>query len=231
MQARDIMTKEVITITDRTPVHEIAKLLLKHRISAVPVLNEEHSVIGMVSEGDLLRRIGDADKPRRSWWLELLSGTDSKAGDFVKTRGRYARDVMTTNVKTIGEDMPVGEIARLLEKKRIKRVPVVRDGSLVGIISRANLLQGLAAVPPVSIPTPSTSDRDLRAQVLKALAVVPGYSASLVSVSVQDGVVQIWGVANSDNEEHAIRVAAENVAGVREIEMDMGRIPSWAYGI
>lgn len=145
MFARDVMTRNICMVTPDTPVPAIARLLLQHRISAVPVVAADERIVGIVSEGDLMRRPEIGTERRRAWWLEMMLSRADLAGDFVKMNGRSARDVMTASVVTVGEDATVGEIAALLEEKRIKRVPVVRDGLVVGIASRSNLLQGLAA--------------------------------------------------------------------------------------
>ena len=145
MHAKDVMTTVVITATAQTPIEKIAKLMLERRISAVPVLDAEGRVEGIVSEGDLIRRAESGTAGRRSWWLDLLAGRDATVVDYMKSHGRTAGDVMTREVLTIGERTPLAKIATLLERHRIKRVPVVRNGRLVGIVSRANLLQGLVA--------------------------------------------------------------------------------------
>lgn len=231
MQVADVMTTDVVTVTADTTVDEIVKTLLQHNVSAVPVVDEKNAVVGLVSEGDLMRRVREDEAPRKSWWLELLAAPENPLEEFVKTRGRHAREVMTKEVVTVPEDMPLGQVARLLEKKRIKRVPVVRDGKLVGIVSRSNLLQGLGTVPEAALATPSPDDRTLRDQVIAAVAEVPGATLSMVNATVSDGVVSIWGITDSDAQEDAIRVAVENVPGVRSVDVHMGRIPSWGYGI
>jgi len=229
MLIKDVMTKNVVTVTPDTQVADIARLLLEHHISGVPVVDGDGVVVGIVGEGDLMRRVAQTDAPPRSWWLELLTGSGPTAADYVKTHGTQARDVMTRNVTAVPEDMPIGEAARMLESQRIKRVAVLRDGKLVGIVSRANLLQGLAVLPA----TPSecgADDRLLRARISEVLAEVPGISVSLVNVVVRDGQVSIWGVVDSDFEETAIRIAAESVAGEGNVDIQMGRIPAWNYG-
>ncbi len=229
MQAIDVMTKKLVTASADTSVEEVAKLLLKHHVSAVPIVGQNDELLGLVSEGDLIRRIVDSDEPRRSWWLELISGQGA-VEDFIKTHGRHAKDVMTRNITTISPQTEVAQIAKLLARKRLKRVPVVEGGRLVGMVSRSDLLQGLITAPPGKT-TPVADDRLLRERVLEALAEVPGIAVSLVNVTVAGGQVRIWGAVNSDFEEKAIRVAAENVEGVREVETQMGRIPAWSYGI
>jgi len=229
MQVKDVMTRDVATVTRETPVEEIAKLLLARHISAVPVVDDAGRVLGLVSEGDLMRRVADPDKPRRSWWLELFAEPRASAADFVKTHGRTAADIMTRDIVSVSEDMRVGEVARILETARIKRVPVLRDGELVGIVSRANLLQALALTPPPE-PEAGVEDRVLRERILQEMTGVPGIQVSLVNVIVRDGVANVWGTVSSDFEREAVRLAVETVVGEGRAELHLGRIPAWTYG-
>jgi len=229
MQVKDVMTRGVVTVTAATTVPDIAKLLLERHVSAVPVVDEAGALLGLVSEGDLVRRVVDADRPRRSWWLELFSDPHVQAADYVKTHGRTAADIMTRDIVTVTEDTPVGEVARILETARIKRVPVLRDGELVGIVSRANLLQALASAPPRA-PETGVEDRVLRERILQELAEVPGIQASLVNVIVRDGIASVWGAVDSDFEHEAVRLAVEAVVGADRIDLHLGRIPGWTYG-
>ncbi len=229
MKVKDVMTPDVATVIGMTPVEEIAKLLLARHVSAVPVVDEAGTVLGLVSEGDLMRRVADPDKPRRSWWLELFADPQIGAADYIKIHGRTAADVMTPDVISVAEDTLVGEAARLLETKRIKRVPVLRDGKLVGIVSRANLLQALASAPPPELEN-GIEDAVLRERILLELAKVPGIQVSLVNVIVHDGKASIWGTVDSDFEENAVRLAVESVVGEGKTDLQMGRIPAWSYG-
>jgi CBS-domain-containing membrane protein len=224
MRAKDVMTQDVVTVGAAATVPEIARLLLEHRISAVPVLDAGGRVAGIVSEGDLVRRIGDTDT-RGSWWLRVFSGSESPEA-YIRRHGRRADEIMTRTVISVTPETPLGEIARLLERKRIKRVPVLDDaGRLVGIISRANLVQGLAVSSP--LPGPERSDAALRRRVFEALQAAPGFVSTGVNMTVSDGVVELWGVVRSDGEEHAARLAAENVDGVRRVETHLGRMPPY----
>jgi CBS domain-containing protein len=150
MTARDVMTTEVVSVNPDTPTRQIARLLLEKGISAVPVVDDHGSPIGMVSEGDLIGR-NDADREaRRDWWLAMLAEGESLAPEFLshlRAQERTARDVMTAPIVWVGEEAKIGEIARVLAAHRIKRVPVMRDGHVVGIVSRADLLRALAAAP------------------------------------------------------------------------------------
>ena len=145
MKAKDVMTTEVVYADPETSVRAIAQTLLKRRISAVPVIDDGGRVIGIVSEGDLMRRPeSETDRPR-SWWLKLLETPEDRASQYLKSHGLTARDVMTREPITVTEDTPLEEIAIVLERRAIKRVPVLRNGKLVGIVTRADLLHGLVA--------------------------------------------------------------------------------------
>ncbi len=208
MLAKDIMTTDVVTITPEASVEEIAKLLLARGISGVPVVGAEGGLVGLVSEGDLIRREGDPEH-HRSWWLNLFAGPEERARDYVKSHGRRAEEVMTREVVTVTEDTPVGEIARLLEKRRIKRVPVVRDGRIVGIVSRANLLRGLASHKDRLGITPSPDERMIREAVLALVKREGWITHGSLNVMVADGVVELWGWVDSEDERKALLIAVK----------------------
>lgn len=230
MKASDVMTTAVVSIGADGTVEDAVRLMLAHHVSALPVTGERGELVGLISEGDLLRRLQDKGARRRSWWLELVSG-GGNAAEFVKVRSHRIADVMTRKLVTVREDTEVAEIARLLEKHRVKRVPVLRGGKVVGIVSRANLVQVLSRIEDGKLPRPTPTDEALRGAVGDALAEVPGTSINLVNVTVEDGIVTLSGVVDSDTVEKALRVAAENVPGVREVRLSLGRLPAWTYGI
>ena len=216
LTAADIMTTDVVSVTPDTPVAEIAHLLHKCRISGVPVIDAERRVVGIVSEGDLITHQAVVGEQRRSWWLTLIADENALAREYAKTRGQKARDVMTADVITVTEAAVIAEIARLLERRRIKRVPVLRDGKLIGIITRGNLLQAMATrdiTQPISV-----EDRAIRERLLAELEAQPWSHLHLKNIVVEGGVVHLWGFAESDDERHALRVAAENIRGVKGVE-------------
>lgn len=229
MHTKDIMTTPVISVAPETGVSDVARLLLERHISAVPVIDTEGRLVGMVSEGDFLRRAEDGSHRHGSWWLRLLSGSGENAADYVKTHGRSAADVMTRDVVTVTEDTSAGDVAHLLETKRIKRVPVLRDGKVVGIVSRADLLRGLAARRAGPAATASIEDETIRGQVLKEIGAGDWAPTYGVSVVVVEGIVQIWGIVDSHEQGEALRIAAENVPGVKGVELNVSSIP--AYGM
>jgi len=216
MKAKDVMTTKVVAVGPEMPVNAIAALLLERHISAVPVIDEDRLILGIVSEGDLMRR--DETVRHRSWWLASFGETDKVAREFVKTHGQRAKDVMTRNVVTVTEETPVAAIAEMLERRGIKRVPVVRDNRLVGIVSRADLLRGLAArgLKPM-VPEPR-EDGLIREQLLGVLGREPWVDTGALSIVVDQGVVHLWGRVRSESERRALTLAAEAVPGVRRVE-------------
>jgi len=230
MHASDVMTKTVIAGRPDTTVEQVAELMTQNRISAIPVLDDEGGIVGIVSEGDLTRRVEGAKDQPRSWWLSLFAGSQTNARSFVQERGQHLKDIMTRQVSTVTPDTPVGQIAGLLEKKRIKRVPVIEDGKLVGIVIRANLLQALAAQPVVHIRS-EAAENEKRDVVLGALAQVPGLNSVHLNVIVADNRVDVWGVVNSNDEEAAAKFALEAIDGLGEISVSLGRIPNYAWDL
>jgi CBS domain-containing protein len=226
MKAKDVMTERVITVDENTPVAEVARTLSRWRISAVPVIDTAGRVIGIVSEGDLIHRPqSDSDKPP-SWWLDAFAEPDARAIDYAKSHGRSARDVMTSPVVTVTEDASLSEIAQLLEENQIKRVPVVRRSNLVGIVSRANLIHGLGAAD-VSPQPARDEDGALRATLLNTLRNEADLRLESLNVTVSGGVVHLWGMAISDAQKDAIRVLAENTAGVKAVRDHLTVIPEF----
>jgi CBS domain-containing protein len=215
MQARDVMRSPVITLKSTSSVKEAARLFLKRRISAAPVIDDQGKLVGIVSEGDLIHRSEIGTEQRRSWWLILIAEDQDLVRDYIKTHSKRVADVMTRNVVTAAPDTPLNEIAIMLEKNAIKRVPIVRDGQLVGIVSRANLVQAVATSgSKLDIPL---SDATIREKLLADLNGQRWANTGLLNVTVNDGVVDVWGITNSETERKAIRVAAETAPGVRAV--------------
>jgi len=228
MRAGDVMTADVVRVSPEARVEEIARLLLEHHISAVPVVDAGGRLVGIVSEGDLVRRVETGTAGSRAWWLELLADPATLALEYVKTHGRRAADVMTRTVVTVEENASLADVARLLEGRRIKRVPVVRDGRIVGIVSRADLVRGLAVRSIEPQPATVADDRAIREGVLAALRGQPWWLGTYQTVVVIDGVVHLWGMARSVAERAAMRVAAENVPGVRGVEDHLMDFRAWS---
>ena len=226
MRARDVMTTDVITVDPDTTVQALATLLAERGISGAPVVDASGRLVGVVSEGDLLHRteIGAARRHRvrrRSWWLDDYASANAR--EYIKDHGRTVRDVMTRDVVTVTEDTELADVAALLEAKRIKRVPVIRDGKVVGIISRANIVRAVGATKGARAPAGEDDDRSIRARLLGELGGEEW--AKMIwpeDVIVRDGIVHFW---ISDNEppekREALRVAAESISGVRGIQQHL----------
>jgi CBS domain-containing protein len=230
MRAMDVMTSEVITVDENTTVQAAAKLLAEHGISAVPVVDKDNRVIGMVSEGDLLHRAETGTERRRSWWLEMMTSTNQMAAEYIKSHSAKVRDVMTRDVISVTEQTAVADIAVLLETHRVKRVPVLHDSKLVGIVSRANLVRALAMT--INEPPSGTEadDRQIRDKLLAELKAQKWAEVSPANITVKDGVVHLWSSYLSEQEKRALVIAAENVAGVRRVEDHMRPVPAYLLG-
>ncbi len=216
MNAGDVMTTKVVTVGQQTPVGEIVTTLLRLGISAVPVVDEAGGVVGLVSEGDLLRRSELGTEKHRSTWRSFFTGTARLAGDYVRSHGKVASDVMTRDVICVGPGTTLDAIADLMEKHHIKRVPVVQERKLVGIVSRANLLRALAAMP-ASDGAPA-SDTEIRFALTKELASQAWSRRADNSVVVTNGVVHLWGLVTSQEESRALELVSGAVPGVREVQ-------------
>jgi CBS domain-containing protein len=244
MNAKDVMTAHVITVRPETSVTEVAETLISRRISAVPVVDGTGRLAGIVSEGDLIRRPETGtDVRHRSWWLGMLTSGQAAAAEYVKSHGLTAADVMTRGVVTVGEDTPLAEIAETLETRHIKRVPVVRDGKVVGIVSRANLVQALAtlrgATPrraeadaeirnglltlvasltqPQPVPDRPAIDAKIREDLLSQLEGEDWPDLGWTGVTVTAGVVELWGFTQSESDRRAWQIAAGAVPGVKKV--------------
>lgn len=227
MKAADVMVRNVITISPDATVGEVADLLLTHRISAVPVV-DKGNIVGIISEGDLLRRAEAGTEFRRSHWLEWMTPGQTLAAEFVKSHARRVSDVMTRRVISVTPDTPLNEVATMLEKNGIKRVPVVENGKLVGILSRANLVQALAALYRQAAPA-TVGDIELRANVVAQLEAQSWTHPSLLNVIVHDGTVELWGIVDSAAEKNAVRVAAEVTPGVKAVTDNLMVRPAESY--
>lgn len=215
MKASEIMTREVVAVASDTPIRDVAKLMVDRRISGVPVI-DHGKLVGIVSESDLVRRVELGTEKTRSRWVQFLTSDDTLLAEYVRARGQVARDVMTIDVVTVAPDDPIAAIAEILETRHIKRVPVVDGSKVVGIVSRANLLQALVTVGPAQMEWTQTDDaaiHDAIAAEIQKIAWLP--SPVMNNVTVSNGIVHLWGYEGSENERRAVRIAAERVVGVK----------------
>jgi CBS domain-containing protein len=223
MQAADIMSKVVISVAPDTVVADVAALMLNRGISSVTVVDPAGRLLGIITEGDLLRRIETGTERRPSRWLEMVSSNAALAADYIKSRARKASDVMTRPVVTASETTRLRDIVDLMETKHVKRVPIVHDGTVIGMVSRANLVRALAT--GATHRESPRSDREIREKLLAELAQQTWADANAVHVIVSDGVIHLWGTVQSPEERRAVCIAAENVGG-RAIEDHLVQIPA-----
>jgi CBS domain-containing protein len=214
MQARDIMTTTMVTVTPETPVSEVAHKLLAHDIGAVPVIDNGR-VVGLVSETDLLRRPETGTLKRRSW-LAYFEAPSTLAEEYSRFHGTRARDVMNKKIHSVTPRSDLLDVVDLMEKRRIRRVLVMEDGQLRGIVCRSDLLRGMLASRAKA--EVSDSDRKIREQLLEELRDQPWRSITGNNITVLNGVVSFWGARGPEEEQRALRVAAENIPGVKRVE-------------
>jgi CBS domain-containing protein len=220
MIASDVMVHDVVTIGPEEDVSKAVKLLVDHDISALPVVDDERRVIGILSEADLLHRDKIGTQQHRAWWLEAVTPASVLALDYAKSHGRKVAEVMSEDIISADENTPLSDLANILEKNRIKRVPILKDGKLVGIVSRSNLIQALASAP--SQPeNDQLADRGIRSAILARLAEQSWTDFGERNIVVTNGVVNLWGLVGSPEEHKALLALAESVPGVREVSDEM----------
>lgn len=215
MRAYQIMTPRVTTVRADTPIAEAAELMLKKRVSGLPVVDAAGKLVGIVSEGDFIRRGEIGTRHRRSGWLEFFVGPGKLASEYVREEGRTVKDVMTPEPATISEEATLEDIVQIMEQKGIKRLPVLRGDELVGIVTRANLLQAVANLAR-GASQPTAGDDEIRKQILTSMEQQPWCPMGL-NVVVRDGVADLSGIITDDRQRAAAVVAAQNVAGVKTV--------------
>lgn len=221
MKVADIMVKDVVSAGPEDPVREIAARMLERHISGIPVVDGGGRLLGVVSEGDLIRRPEiETDGPRKGW-LRLFLSDEARARDFVKHHGRKVSEVMTRPAISVATDTPLNEVVRLMERHRVKRLPVVEHGKLVGLVTRADLLRALVA-HQVEAP-PAQSDEQLRARIMAMLRHEDWATSAYVHVQVENGVAQLWGTVESEEQREALILAVRGEPGVKEVRPHLGR--------
>jgi CBS domain-containing protein len=216
MIATDVMTRNIISIAPDATVEAAVKLMLARGISGLCVVDKTGQVAGIVTEGDLLRRDELGTQRHRPWWLRLFATPARMATEFTRAHGRHVRDVMTEAVVSIPHDAPLEDVVATMEKNRIKRVPVTQNGSVIGVISRSDLLRALVSRARLVEPL-TTDDRDIRTAILNALEAQPWAPMTTLNVTVSAGVADVWGTITNEQERHAIRVVVENTQGVKAV--------------
>jgi CBS domain-containing protein len=216
MIAKDVMTQNVISVEPDATVLHAVRLMLQKKISGLPVIDKSGQLVGIVTEGDLLRRAETGTQRQRPRWLEFLLGPGRLADDYVHTHAGQVEDIMTTEPATVAENTKLEEVVDLMERRRIKRIPVMRAGKVVGIISRANLLHALATLVPEAQPAPA-GDAAIRELLLTELKNERWAPVEALDVIVRNGVVELWGTITDERERQALIVAAQNIPNVKAV--------------
>jgi CBS domain-containing protein len=223
MQARDLMSTNLVVVPPETPVDAVAELLASRGISAVPVLDAGGKPLGIVTEGDLIRRLADQPPGPLGWFLNLFRNPKPLIQRFAKAHGATARDVMTADLVSVGEEATAEQIAQLMEKHGIRRVPVVREGRMVGLVSRADLLR--AILRPEAPAATLQDDREILRAVIGAMREQPWTDTFWIYPNVQQGVVRLYGFARSDAMREGLRVLVQGIPGVKAVEDQMEPMP------
>jgi CBS domain-containing protein len=212
--ARDLMTAPAITIGVDASIEEAVKLMLDKRLSGLPVVDSAQRLVGVLTEGDLLRRSELGTTKKRPRWLEIILGPGSVAMDYVREHGRRIGEIMTEDPATISEDASISEIVALMEKRHVKRLPVVRGETVVGVVARADLIRGLAQEKLRVVPR---TDAEIRDRIIADLRAQKWAPVGLIGVTVDHGEVHLNGAILDERERNAIKVVAENAPGVLKV--------------
>ena len=216
MNASDVMTHNVVSVPPDATIAEAVEQMLARGISGLLVVDAGGTLVGIVTEGDLLHRDELGTERRRSWWLRLIASPGRQAGDFTRTHGRRVADVMTHDVLTVSADAPLADIVALMEERRVKRVPVLEGDRVVGLVSRADLLRALSVAAREQTAI-AADDRTIRQRILDTLAREPWAPRTTLNITVVNGVVDLWGTIGNDQERRAICVIAENTPSVKKV--------------
>jgi CBS-domain-containing membrane protein len=225
MRVNQIMTPEVITVGADTTILEAANMMLRYHIGALPVVDTAGRLIGIISEGDFIRRAEIGTQHKRGRWLTFLAGADRIATEFAHERGRKVGEIMTPDPLTVAEDTPLDRIVQIMQSSRIKRLPVMRADRMVGIVTRSDFLAAVASLAR-SVPDPSAADDRIRSDVIAAIGQAPWRPCRL-NVTVHDGIVNLNGVVKKESARKASIVAAENVAGVKKVWDHLCNAPAY----
>ena len=217
MKAQDIMTRDVTTVRPDTSVRDIAALMVEKHISGVPVLTDDGKIVGMVSQSDLLHRAEVGTERKHKWWFRTFADSDALAREYAKAHGLKAHDIMSRYVVSVRDDAELRDVADILDSHRIKRVPVVQEGRLVGIITRGDLVRALSQVQ-ISKAAKKIDNAALHKTLHDRIRTQPWINDSYINLTVNDGVVELWGFVVSIDQHNALRALVEETDGVRRVE-------------
>jgi CBS domain-containing protein len=220
MKAKDVMTSTVISVEPDATILQAARQMLQHHISGLPVIDKSGKIVGILSEGDFLRRRETQTARKRSRWLEFLMGPGRLAAEYSHSHANKVAEAITTDVQTVTEDAPLEDIVELMERHRIKRVPVLRGDKVVGIVTRSNLMHAMVSLARAE-PKPAKDDSAIREKLVAEMEKESWAPAAMVNVIVRDGVVELWGVIIDERQRDALKVAAENIPGVKAVKDHM----------
>lgn len=216
MKARDVMTRQLVYVTPTSDVTEAVRVMLSNHLSGLMVINDAGKLVGVVTEGDFLRRVETGTERHRAPWLEFLTGPKKLAEDYVRSHGRTVGEVMSRNVITITEDTPVEDAVAIMEKKKIKRLPVLDGDKVVGVLRRTDLMRAMATLGR-TLSAPDESDAAIRDHIMKELRTRAWAPVAQIDVAVNEGVVDFWGTITEESQREALRVCAENTPGVKKV--------------
>ena len=225
MRAHQIMTPQVITVGADTTIVEAIKTMLRHHISGLPVVDAAGRLIGIVSEGDFIRRAETGTQHKRGRWLTFLAGADRVAAEFTHEHGRKVGQIMTPDPVTVAEGAPLDQVVQIMESHNVKRLPVMRGDRMVGIVTPSDFLAAVAGVAS-TVPDPSADDDHVRSQVIATISQAP-WRPRRLNVTVRDEIVNLGGVIRNERARKAAIVAAENVAGVRKVQDHLSQAPAY----
>jgi len=220
VRALHVMMPHVIATSVDSTIFDAIELMLKYHISGLPIVDKSQNLVGIISEGDFLRRVEIGTEKTRNRWLQFLLGPDTLANEYIKSHGRKISEIMTHDPVTATEYTPLEEVARLMERHHIKRIPITRGKKLVGIITRANLIQAVAAKGK-TIRAVKESDHAIRMKVLDEIAKQAWASAPLINIAVHNGIVELFGIVYADHQEEALKILVENIPGVKGISSEL----------
>ncbi len=228
MLARDLMSTGLLTFLPDMGLEAAARAMAERGVSGAPVVRDDGLLVGIITEGDLIKRLADPASPKAGWFASLFRAPETEAARFARIHGRTVKDAMTMDVASVGEDATAEQIAHIMESRGVRRVPVLRDGVLVGVVSRADLLR--AIIIGESGTATARSDAEIRRALSIALRAQPWFDRQLMFFDVADGVVRLHGFCGSEDIRRALRVLAEGLPGVMRVETDFSAPPPFLLG-